>query len=332
MEPRATIIVVTWNSARYFERLKASLEAQTAPFRLIVVDNASGVRERPKSGDFPVYARIFQNETNVGFAAANNFAAQQTDTEFLVLLNPDAFPESDWLARLIAAADTYPGAGAFGSTQISATDPSVYDGLGDCYHASGLPWRSGYGISRLKLAPRTGEVMSACAAAALYRSDLWQSLDGFDERFFCYCEDVELGMRIWLTGRSVIQVAEAIVYHVGGGSSSQRSDFSVRLGTRNRLWTFLKVMPTPLLFLLAPAHIAITLLFLVISPFRGTGRATWSGVAEALACLGEVVRDRGHIQARRRLSTIAFARLLAWTTFPLISKAPVIRDPGPSSY
>ncbi|MGE3302313.1 MAG: glycosyltransferase family 2 protein [Hyphomonadaceae bacterium] len=326
MAQRAGIIVVTYNSRAFFPRLKAALEAQTAPYDLIVWDNASAPAQRPLAEDVPAGARLVQSEENLGFAVANNRAAAMLECEFIVLLNPDAFPELDWLAELIAAAERYPRAAAFGSTQIDAMDETRFDGLGDCYHAAGIPWRGGYGLARGDAAPREGETFSPCAAAALYRADAWRAAGGFDESFFCYCEDVDLGFRLRLAGHAVMQAPRAIVAHVGGGSSSKRSDFAVFYGTRNRLWTFVKDMPPALFWALLPAHAAMTCAFLCVSPFRGTGKATWRGVAAGLKGLPAIWRARRTLQRQRKTSLAALARALAWSPRAMLRRQPVIRD------
>lgn len=328
MTVRAGIIVVTYNSRAFYPRLKASIEALKTPHRLIVIDNASAPDQRPSPPDLPAHAELIQSETNLGFAAGNNFAAGRLDTEFIVLLNPDAFPDPDWLAQLIGAADRHADGGAFGSTQIDAEHEDRFDGLGDCYHAAGVPWRGGYGATR-GAPPEEGECFSPCAAAALYRAEAWRALGGFDERFFCYCEDVDLGFRLRLAGWRIFQIPDAIVRHVGGGSSGKRSDFAVFYGTRNRLWTFVKDMPGALFWLMLPAHIAVTALFLSVSPFRGTGPATWRGVGAGLKGLPEFLRARRETQKARKASIGVLARALAWSPVAMARRAPVIRRPRP---
>jgi N-acetylglucosaminyl-diphospho-decaprenol L-rhamnosyltransferase len=327
--PAIGIVIVTYNSRPHFARLKAALEAQTdQAFDLIVWDNASAPENRPCPEDFPIGARLVQSGGNLGFAIANNRAVAMLDTPLVALLNPDAFPEPTWLARLRAAASRYPRAGAFGSTQIAAEQTELYDGLGDCYHAAGIPWRGGFGWPRAAASATTGETFSACAAAALYRTSAWRALGGFDERFVSYCEDVDLGFRLRLAGWRVMQIADAVVHHVGGASSGKKSRYAVENGTRNRLWTYVKNMPAPLLWLTLPAHVAMTLAFLAISPFRGTGAGTWAGVGQALGGLGPIIASRADIQATANASWLHIARMLAWSPFAMIKRAPLIR-PNP---
>ncbi len=321
------IVVVTYNSRAHFQRLKTALEAQTHPFRLIVVDNASRPDQRPRAADMPAGAEIVQMETNTGFAAGNNRAVERFDTALVALLNPDAFPAPDWLAQLVEAAQQNPDAAAFGSTQISAEDPSRFDGRGDCYHVAGVPWRGGWGWP-VGAGAQGGETFSPCAAAALYRREVWAALGGFDERFFCYCEDVDLGFRIRLAGHTIVQVAEAVVHHVGGASSGPRSDFAVYHGTRNRLWTYVKNMPGAAFWIFLPAHVAMTACFLAISPFRGTGPATWRGVGDALRGLVPLLRSRRDVQRGRKASMSVLLGAMAWSPLEMLRRAPVLRKHG----
>jgi GT2 family glycosyltransferase len=331
-QPIATIIIVTFRSASHLPRLRAALDALVERrFDLIVVDNASAPEERPQQHDLPHGAHFIQLERNEGFAAANNRAAKIARTPFLVLLNPDAFPEPEWLGALLEAAAANPRAAAIGSTQISATDTTRFDGLGDCYHAFGVPWRGGYGAVRAKTAALPGETFSACAAAALYRADLWRDVGGFDESYFCYCEDVDLGFRLRMAGYICIQAPDAIVHHVGGASSGARSDFAVFHGTRNRTWTFFKNMPAPLLLLFGLPHLGVLTLFLAVSPFRGTGRATWRGAMAAFAGLPKVMAARRSVQKTRRVALRQLLHAMAFSPYDVINRSAVIRPIAPAA-
>jgi N-acetylglucosaminyl-diphospho-decaprenol L-rhamnosyltransferase len=321
----AIIAVVSYNTKTHWPRLKAALEAQTLQaFRLIVVDNASRGDERLADDDMPAFGELIQLEENIGFAAANNLAAQNCDADFFICLNPDAFPEPDWLERLISAARAAPHAGAIGSLQICADDPGLLDGAGDAFWAGGLAFRA---LHRRPRPPhlKPGETFSACAAAALYRTEAFREAGGFDESFFCYCEDVDLGFRLRLLGWPTIQADDAVVVHVGGGSAGARSRFALFHGTRNRLWTFVKNMPWPLLLLLGPMHVAMTLFVMAWSLARGTSGPTWNGVFQGLKGLPRVLGRRRDIQKRRRASSGAIARALVWSPYAVIARAAVRR-------
>lgn len=323
--PKIGVIVVTFQSRRFFPRLRAALEAQDfGGYDLIVFDNGSSQDQRPTPADFPPHARIVQSESNLGFAAANNRGAEMLVADFIVLLNPDAFPAPNWLSTLVAVAQADATLGSVGSTQIAAEQPDTYDGLGDCYHACGLPWRSGYGHKRTTPPPQ-GEPFSTCAAGALYRAVAWREAGGFDESYFCYCEDVDLGFRLRLLGWRAVQATDAVIEHVGGGSSGKRSDFAVMHGTRNRTWTFVKNMPGPLFPLLIPAHAAMLALYLLTSPLDPSGPARWRGAWAALKGLRPILRERGRVQRTRTARVSAIAAAMIWNPLPALRRAPRLR-------
>lgn len=323
--PLATIIVVTHNSARWLARMSAAVSAQTETrWRLVVIDNASAADQRPHLADLPSPASVIQCEANHGFAVANNLAAADADTPYLVFLNPDAFPEPGWLAALIATAEKYPNAGAIGSTQLRADAPGIYDGTGDVLHASGLAYRSSYG-KHLPAPPPLGESFGACAAAMLVRREAFEAVGGFDARYFCYFEDVDLGFRLRLQGWSILQSPDARVAHVGGGVAGAHSAFGDFHGARNRLWTFVKCMPPALFWPLLPFHLLAAALAGTSTLLRGRGFAAWRGSFAALANLGPMLKSRRQIQAQRKAKTSAIASALAWSPLVMIGRRPVIR-------
>lgn len=322
MTQRVLVCIVAFNSKQYWAELRAALEAQTyREFRTIVVDNASRAEERLFSDDLPPCTELLQLEENIGFAKANNLAAQSSDAEFFVTLNPDAFPAPDWLERLVAAADATPQAAAFGSLQISALEPQKLDGAGDEYWLGGLPYRSLYNRPRER-DPGPGAVFSACAAAALYRGKVFRDMGGFDEDFFCYCEDVDLGFRLRLRGYDILQAPGAIVRHVGGGAAGARSSFAVFHGTRNRLWTFMHNMPGAWFYALAPLHAAMTLFVLAWSLFRGTAGPTWRGVAAGLRSWRHVWRKRRLTQRARTAPDLAVIGAMMISPLAVLRRAP----------
>jgi len=168
-----SVIIVNYNGGVFLRRCLHALAQQTRqPESVILVDNASndGSCDGLETA-FPD-VRLLRQSTNLGFAAANNLAAKVADnTTWLALLNPDAFPEPDWLERLMEAAQRHPEVAAFGSQLLLADHPDLIDGIGDVYHISGLAWRRDHNRPANKVAKTMREIFSPCAAAALYRSD-----------------------------------------------------------------------------------------------------------------------------------------------------------------
>ncbi len=279
-------------------------------FEAVVVDNASsdGGPVMPDDSRF----RLIEMGRNAGFAAGNNRAAEGSQAKWLATLNPDAFAEPDWLEKLLAAGERAPDVTMAGSLQIAADSPDTVDGAGDCYHAWGIAWRGLYGQPRAR-APGTGEVFGPCAAAALYRMDAFTAAGGFDEQFFCYHEDVDLAFRLRLAGGRCIQSAEARVAHVGSGVTGRQSDFSVYHGVRNRIWTFVKCMPSPLFWLLIWPHLAASAYLLARSGAAGTFRATFRGMWHGWSGLGPILKSRKSVQASRTVGLSDLARAFTWS-------------------
>ncbi len=290
--PRVRVIVVAYQSGAYLQPCLDALAAQTfADFECVVADNAStdGSVERLVLPDARFTVRPMGG--NLGFAAANNRAAEDAATEFLALLNPDAVAEPAWLAEMVAAADAHPEAASVGALQLRLDDPTVMDGVGDVWHVAGLAWRAGEGKAA-STAPGDGVIFGPCGAAALYRTADFRAAGGFDERFFCYCEDVDLAFRLRARGRASVRASRAVVRHAGSGISGRASDFTLFHGHRNRVWVFFKNTPGPWLWVFLPYHLLFNVLYIALAVRRGFPRPIWRAYRAAWAGLPAILRER----------------------------------------
>jgi GT2 family glycosyltransferase len=248
----------------------------------------------------------------LGFAAANNLAIRQVrGAEWIALLNPDAFPEPDWLSRLIAAAEVHPEYACFVGRVVSHEDPSLIDAAGDEYHFSGFAWRRGQD-ALASLYSRDEEIYMASATAVLYRQQALEEAGGFDERFFCYYEDVDLGLRFRLLGYRTRYVADAVVHHVGSGITGKRSSFVTYHTQRNRIWAFIKNVPTPWIWCFLPAHVLYQLAALTKYASQGQLLAAVRGTLHGLRVLPSVLRDRRIVQSTRRADWKTFSKGMKW--------------------
>jgi GT2 family glycosyltransferase len=244
-------------------------------------------------------------DQNIGFARGNNLAikAASRESEWIALLNPDAFAEPRWLEELLAAAQGHPEFDFFGSKLVNAVDPTMLDGSGDSYHVSGLVWRMGHGTSASTSAEKKREAFSPCAAAALYRRSALCEIGGFDEDYFCYVEDVDLGFRLRLAGYRCLYMPQSVARHVGSGTTGgQHSDFALYYGHRNLVWTFVKNIPGLLFWLLLPVHVLLNLMSIVWFALHGRGGVILRAKRDALLALPKVWRKRQLIQKTRIVS------------------------------
>ena len=310
--PRVTVIVVNWNGERFLERCLSALAAQTvAPYEIILVDNASSDASLDIVRKFPA-VRLLAQKDNLGFARGNNLAieAASPGSEWIALLNPDAFPQTDWLETLLSAARDHPTFEVLGSKLVDAADTTRMDGAGDAYHISGLVWRMGHGSRVSPLPEQVREVFSPCAASALYRRSALQDVGAFDEDYFCYVEDVDLGFRLRLLGYRCLYVPQSVAHHVGSGTTGQHSDFSVYHGHRNLVWTYVKDMPGVLFWAFLPLHIAMNLLVMFVFVLRGQGRVIYRAKLDALRGLPGMWRKRRVIQQSRKASMGKLLRVM----------------------
>ena len=119
--PTVCVIIVAFNSGAWLEKCVDALIRQSwRDFECIIVDNASTDGAVDALGSLPENFRVIRSDSNLGFAGGNNRAASDTSAPWIATLNPDAFPEPDWLSQLIAATNRYPDADMFGSTQLLA--------------------------------------------------------------------------------------------------------------------------------------------------------------------------------------------------------------------
>lgn len=304
---KVAVVIVNWNGEPFLDRCLAALMAQTfKPHEIILVDNASSDRSLEVVRRFPS-VRLIALDQNSGFARGNNLAikAASLDSEWITLINPDAFVEPRWLEALLLAAESNSGFDVFGSKLVNAADPMVLDGVGDAYHVSGLVWRMGHGSTVPASAENEQEIFSPCAAAALYRRSALCEIGGFDEDYFCYVEDVDLGFRLRLAGYRCLYVPQSVVHHVGSGTTGgQDSDFALYHGHRNLVWTFVKDMPGILFWLLLPLHVVLNLVSIIWFVLQGRGGVILRAKRDALLVLPKIWRKRQHIQ-KTRVASIA---------------------------
>lgn len=236
MFPTVSVIIVNWNGKNLLPDCLASLKDQTfKDFEVIVVDNAS--TDGSDYGAHDGIESVIFLQNNLGFAGGNNVGIVESQSKYIALLNNDARADKNWLAWLVSAAEANPEIGMFASKilrkngKIDSAGCSVYpDGIGVCRGRGKDPDQ--YNQSDYVAFP------SGCAA--FYRRDMLDQIGLFDERFFMYCEDTDLGLRAQRAGWKCVYVPEAEVIHLYSQSAGVHSFKKLFLVERNRIYLVMK--------------------------------------------------------------------------------------------
>ncbi len=321
--PRVSVIIPNWNGAHWLDPCLDALERQTfRDFEVVVVDNGSTdasvelLERRRGAGGLDL--RIVELSENIGFAAGINAGISTCTAEYIAALNNDTVPCADWLQSLVEALDEHAAAGSAASAMLNLSEPDRIDTIGDGYRWDGRSYKIGNGGLASRIPEKPFAVFGACAGAALYRRRMLDEIGLFDERYFAYMEDVDLAIRARLAGWGCVCVPKAVVLHAGAGTSGGfASDFSVRLTTKNVYATILKTLPAPLTPFVLLASLATfsggiigALLFDRPRWMRPRMRAVISGMGAAAREAPSMLATRGRTQAHRKLSTVAFIRLI----------------------
>jgi GT2 family glycosyltransferase len=210
-----SVVLVTWNSAAHLRRcLDAILRQTHRPIELIAVDNASA--DDSAALVAPHAAKLIRNDTNRGFSAAVNQAIAAASGDFVLLLNPDAFLEREYVARLVGALEDRFGMAT--GKLLQAEHPDRVDSKGIRMTRSGRHLDIDQGFADGPQPATGNEVFGVSGAAAMYSMEFLKDVavdsEIFDEDFFAYREDADLAWRGRLFGWRAVYVPDAVGYHV----------------------------------------------------------------------------------------------------------------------
>jgi GT2 family glycosyltransferase len=249
---RVSVIVVNWNRRDLLRACLESLAAQTcADLEVVLVDNGSSdgsadMAEREFAHRLSL--KVIRSPVNLGFCAGNNRGIEIASGEFIALLNNDAVAEPDWAAEL-AAAFTRPGIGMAASKVLVYEDPSRIDKAGHLIYPDGQNRGRGSGEVDRGQFDRIEEVLWPDGCAAMYRREMLDEIGAFDEDFFAYADDAELGLRARIAGWKCLYMPMAVVRHHRGSSLGLLSSRRLELIERNRALLAIKLFPWSLLCL-----------------------------------------------------------------------------------
>ena len=244
--PRVSVIIPNWNGIGLLRPCLDSLRAQScAGFEIIVVDNASTDESvATLAHDYPE-VRVLPLPRNRGYSGGCNAGMDAARGEILVMLNNDTEADPRWIGELVGTLDRHPECGSAASRLMIYDRPNTIHSAGDVYGLDGVP--ESRGVWQEFGPPYDEETLlfGGCGGAVAYRRAMIEQIGDFEERFFMYCEDVDLNWRAQRSGFRCVYAPQAVVYHhlsaTGGGALS-----SYYVG-RNTLWVIARNYPGALL-------------------------------------------------------------------------------------
>lgn len=298
----------------------AALGRQTFhSFEAVVVDN-SGAGQLFKT-TFPDFVRVLSSPRNLGYGGAIDFGARESTSEYVAALNDDAIPHPGWLNALVKAADAQPQAGMWAScVRLSETE---MDSAGMLLFGDGSSKQRGHRRPPSEFT-QAAEVLLPSGAAALYRRKMLEQTGGFEDDFFLYCEDTDLGLRAQWAGWSCQYVPDAVVDHRYSQSAGRVSPLKAYYVERNRLRVAIRTFPAGML-LAAPLHAISRYGWHLLTLFSGRGPAAdfhkgggspallvWLVLrahAGALWSLPRLLRERWRIRRMAAITATQFTNL-----------------------
>lgn len=326
---KISVIVVNWNRRKLLEACLESLARQThASFEVMVVDNGSadGSAEAVEAmaANFPVPLRLIRNQENRGFCAANNQGIAGTRGELVALLNNDAEADAGWLTALERVIETAGEVGMAASKIVVWEDPRRIDKAGHLIYPDGQNRGRGSGQLDAGQFDRVEETLWPDGCAAMYRRAMLDEVGGFDEDFFAYADDAELGLRGRIAGWTCLYAPGAVVRHHRGATLGLSSARRLTLIERNRVLLAVKLFPWNLLWLNG-AYYAIRIVGGMWAAARNRGEIrhysgmkgkasaamalVW-GTLSALPLIPKMLRKRRAFSKKRKLSARRIRELL----------------------
>ena len=302
----ASIVIINYNGLSYLEELFSSIQKQTLkPREILLVDNASSDKSVEFIKNSYPETRIIRLSKNLGFAAAANAGLKESSCEAAALVNTDIRLDENWLENLLASLAAEEKIAAVAAKIMLYDQPRLLNGVGGGMNRLGYTWDIGMFEEDIGQYDSPSEVIFAPASAALFRKSAVLGSGGFDESFFMYHEDVDLGWRLWLLGYRIVTCPKAIAHHHFGGSTKASRSMLWRelLGERNDMTSLLKNYE-PLHALSALAE----MMSLKQKPSRKSGQL--KNLLWNLMKLPSTLKKRRYIQKHRKLTDDEVTRLI----------------------
>jgi len=270
-----SIIIVNYNGKKWLQKCFDSLVDQTYKnFEVIFVDNNSvddSIEFLEKNYSDKINLKIVKSDKNLGFAGGNNLGYENSDGEYVILLNNDTCVEKKYLENFTKAFSEIPNLGCAQSKIILMNDKQKLDVVGSYWTSSSFLYH--FGFYKNQEEERYNEVIpvfSNKGASIILRREIIEKIGLFDNDFWCYYEETDLCNRLWSAGYECWYYPKAVCYHANGGTSlTFGNDFIQFHNFKNKLLSFLKNFEIITLIKIIPVYLLINILLSIFWLFQG---------------------------------------------------------------
>ncbi len=243
-----SVVIPNWNGKKFLEACLPSLELQTFKnFEVIIVDNGSndGSLEYITSG-FPDY-KIISLPSNIGFSPAVNLGIEKAVGEYIFLLNNDTKVDKKCIEELVKVLEKKKDVGMVAAKMLNFYNPKIIDSAGDYIDVVGHANNIGLGEKDSTEFNKEGYVFLVTGGGSLIRRKMFEKVGLFDNDYFAYFEDVDLGLRAQMQGFKGYYQPKAVIHHIHMATSKRNPEFKEYLQYRNMTQTIIKDFPKGLL-------------------------------------------------------------------------------------
>jgi GT2 family glycosyltransferase len=277
--PFVSVIVLNYNGGKFIKNCLDSLKKtnyDAKSHEIIVVDNASTDNSIEIIKSYGPWIKFVQTGKNLGYSGGNNAGVSVAKGKYVAFLNPDTTVDKNWLLELVNSIESDNTLGACSSKVLYSSDKTRINTIGGFWSVLGLSGSLGGGKNKDDF-KESVYTFYPTGCSMIINKKLYTSLGKFDDDYFLYCEDPDIGWRLWDSGYKVALAPKSIVYHLVSASlrgldKKSYGNLFYFYNTRNGLITIVKNATRFDLLWMVPLYmvswLTLSLLFLVRGKFR----------------------------------------------------------------
>lgn len=320
-----TVVVLNaFSTEDLHECLNSVVRTDYSRYEIIVVDYKSPGIDTLIHESFPG-VKLVSLDRDIGPSAMHNEALKASNdaAQFVAFLDNDTVVEADWLKKLMECISADPGIGAVQSRILIHNMPDILNTEGNLANFLALGWPAGYGSSSKEADLLPVDIDFASGAAMIIRKEALRRIGLYDEDYFIYADDLDVGLRLLLAGYRILNCPFSVVHHKYKFLRSRRSYFFLN---RNRLYTFLKLYDRKTYILMMPAIAMLESFALGYAFLEGYIVEMGRAYAQVLVSLRDIVRKRAKVKQYKILSDAQIVgHLEGGIDFAPLTESPLVR-------